>query len=87
MLIVTAIRLRGPAGAFEITMRKPGLSLTNLTTGEDVYRVSVPDAKGKALDEWRWAAADAVCHVVMGDSDGQDGGRIYDWLGELLEGS
>ena len=87
MLSVTAFKLLGPAGAFEITMGKPGLSLTNLTTGTVVFCVAMPDATGKVLDEWRWAAADAVCRVIMGDVNGRDGGRVYDLVGCLLEGA
>ncbi len=68
-------------------MGKPGVSLTNITTGTEVYNAMVPDAIGQALDEWRWTTADAVCRVLMGDADGQDSGRLYDLLGELLEGS
>ncbi len=55
-------------------------------TGAMVYCVAVPDAKDKALDEWRWAAADAVCRAVMADEEDRDGGRVYDLLGCLLEG-
>ncbi len=87
MLRVTAIKLEGAAGAFEISMGPSGLSLTNLTTGTNVYCVSVPDAKGKALDDWRWSTADAVGRAMMGDGGGQDGGRVYDLLGCLLEGT
>jgi len=89
MLIVTAIKLLGLAGAFEISMGPSELSLTNITTKTVVYCVAVPNAKGKPLDEWRWATADAVCRAIMGDeaNDHRDGGHIYDLLGELLEGA
>ena len=67
MLRVTAITLLGPAGAFEISMGPSELSLTNMTTKTVVSCVAVPDAKGEALDDWRWTTADAVCRAIMGD--------------------